>query len=157
MKSRVSLYAVAENCIDKIGQQHPEVKFSLAFSQSPTNPEDYDMSGDEVLLQTAIENMLSNAVKYGDGTPVAVLLTTDKEQVSIEVMNGGPLIATDEVDHLFSVPPIKDGNPAVVSDLFYCRRSFIAMAVLSIIGLRMAKMPFSFNFPGVTTHRFVIY
>jgi signal transduction histidine kinase len=102
MKSRVSLYAVAEDCIDKIGQQHPEVKFSLSFSQSPTNPEDYDMSGDEVLLQAAIENMLSNAVKYGAGTPVAVLLTTDKEQVSIEVMNGGPLIANDEVDQLFT-------------------------------------------------------
>jgi signal transduction histidine kinase len=102
MKSRVSLYAVAEDCIDKIGQQHPEVKFSLAFSQSPTNPEDYDMSGDEVLLQAAIENMLSNAVKYGAGTPVAVLLTTDKEQVSIEVMNGGPCITTDEVDQLFT-------------------------------------------------------
>lgn len=101
-RSSLSLYGLAEERIDKMEQQHPEVKFSLVFNQSPTDPDDYDMPGDEVLLQAAIDNMLSNAVKYGAGSPVTIILDADKVHLSIEVRNGGPLIAPEEVDQLFT-------------------------------------------------------
>lgn len=101
-RSSLSLYGLAEERIDKMEQQHPEVKFSLVFNQSPTDPDDYDMPGDEVLLQAAIDNMLSNAVKYGAGSTVTIILDADKAHLSIEVRNGGPLIAPEEVDQLFT-------------------------------------------------------
>lgn len=52
-------------------------------------------------LHEAIRNLVDNALKYGAGTPVAVELRRDGEQVELRVTDGGPGIPPAERPHVF--------------------------------------------------------
>jgi len=58
--------------------------------------------GSHAELLRALENLISNAVKYGySGTPITLGLSIDEDQVSIWVHNFGPQISPDEQANLF--------------------------------------------------------
>jgi signal transduction histidine kinase len=63
-----------------------------------------DVSGswDETRLHQVLDNLVVNAVKYGDkDTPVRIRLTGTDESVYFEVANSGALASPDGVDNLF--------------------------------------------------------
>jgi signal transduction histidine kinase len=107
--SKLSVYELVEDCCAAIQQQYPSIRCSLQFIRPASDPDDYSMTGDQVLVKSAIDNLLSNAAKYGEGSPITVKLDVDGQQLSIEIINGGTLIAPEEIDQLFQ-PFFRAGN-----------------------------------------------
>jgi signal transduction histidine kinase len=57
---------------------------------------------DETLISGALLNLVSNAIKYGDGgTEVLVHVSSSHEEVQFEVQNSGPVIPEAELEQLF--------------------------------------------------------
>jgi two-component system, OmpR family, sensor kinase len=52
-------------------------------------------------LHEAIRNLVDNALKYGAGSPIAVALRRDGDQVELRVTDGGPGIPAAERPHVF--------------------------------------------------------
>ncbi len=58
--------------------------------------------GDGMLLARLFDNLLNNAVKYGnDGKSINVVLTAEEETVTIDVINFGTIIPANELDAIF--------------------------------------------------------
>lgn len=104
-----SLYELVEESCSAIQKQYPSIRCSLHFIRPATNPDDYTMMGDEVLVKSAIDNLLSNAAKYGDGSPIIVKLDADEQHLSMEIINGGTLLNSLEAEQLFQ-PFFRAGN-----------------------------------------------
>lgn len=99
--SSFSMYELVEESCATIQQQYPSIRCTLQFMRPATDPDDYSMLGDEVLIKSAIDNLLSNAAKYGEGSPITVKLDIDAQQLSVEIINGGTLLAREEIEQLF--------------------------------------------------------
>jgi K+-sensing histidine kinase KdpD len=57
--------------------------------------------GDAVLLERVVENLLSNAAKHTpDGTSVVLSARAGEDEVEVEVLDRGPGIPAEELDHL---------------------------------------------------------
>ncbi|HUJ27040.1 MAG TPA: HAMP domain-containing sensor histidine kinase [Myxococcales bacterium] len=59
------------------------------------------VEADEALLSRAVDNLLDNARKYGDGSPVEVAARRDGGQAIIAVRDRGPGIPAAELEHVF--------------------------------------------------------
>lgn len=63
---------------------------------------------DSVRLQQVLRNLVSNAIRYGaSDAPVRVLLTGEKAEVRLDVINAGPTIDVSVLDEIFH--PLKRG------------------------------------------------
>ena len=56
---------------------------------------------DGLHVATVIENLLTNAIKYGAGRPISVRLTGSPHEVRIDVVDHGGGIATEDRDRIF--------------------------------------------------------
>ena len=69
-----------------------------------TNPDSIEMVGDPDRLARVFMNLISNALKYGDGATFVRLsakITDDGQQVEVRVANNGEQIPAESVDRLF--------------------------------------------------------
>lgn len=107
--STFSLYELVEESCSAIQKQYPSIRCSLHFIRPSSNPDDYTMIGDEVLVKSAIDNLLTNAAKYGEGSPITVRLDADEQHLSMEIINGGTLLSPLEAEQLFQ-PFFRAGN-----------------------------------------------
>lgn len=58
--------------------------------------------GDGMLLARVFDNLISNAIKYGDkDTPIEISLNHDDISVTVKVINQGPELTREELDKLF--------------------------------------------------------
>ena len=51
-----------------------------------------------------MQNVMENALKYGDGRRIELLFPEDDEGVLIAVKNGGCTLDRDEMPHIFGSP-----------------------------------------------------
>lgn len=58
------------------------------------------VTGDPLLLRRALDNIVGNAIKYSSG-PVRIRIATAGDCARIEVIDHGPGIPADEMDHVF--------------------------------------------------------
>lgn len=76
-------------------QNHLEYHFQ-------TNVPSQMMIGDGTLLARLFDNLLNNAVKYGnDGKAINVLLTAKEDSITIDVVNFGTIIPPNELHAIF--------------------------------------------------------
>lgn len=76
-------------------------KHNLELKMNISNPVIY-IDGDGNLLARVFDNLISNAIKYNqDGKVIEIQITDDAKSVTIKVINEGPEIAREELDHLF--------------------------------------------------------
>jgi len=70
------------------------------------------LRSDRVKVKEIVQNLLDNALKHGDGRPVAieVALAPERESVRLTVRDAGPGIAPDLLPHLFE--PFRPGAGA---------------------------------------------
>jgi two-component system osmolarity sensor histidine kinase EnvZ len=54
-----------------------------------------------MLLRRTLENLLSNAIRYGLGKPVEVLLEAREDNVIVRILDSGPGIPRHEVENVF--------------------------------------------------------
>jgi PAS domain S-box-containing protein len=57
--------------------------------------------GDTYRLEQALSNLITNAVKYGDGKPIHVVLESSKDEVSLSVIDEGKGIAPEDLGKIF--------------------------------------------------------
>ncbi len=60
-----------------------------------------DVLLDEQAMVLAIVNLLDNAAKYGEGSPIRIAVETANESISVKVADGGPGIAEDDLKRIF--------------------------------------------------------
>jgi len=59
------------------------------------------LSGDPARLEEVLQNILENAIKYGDGRSVKISFSDEEDCRLITVTNSGCSISEDEIPHLF--------------------------------------------------------
>jgi signal transduction histidine kinase len=79
----VNLADVAREQVELVRTREPSTTFSVQL------PDEALVRGDERLLSRAVANLLDNAIKYGDGSPIEVHADRSGETLSLSVSNGG--------------------------------------------------------------------
>jgi signal transduction histidine kinase len=112
-----------------------------------------DACGDPDRIEQVLENLLTNAVKYGsDRTPITLCVARDGDCVAVSVANEGRTLGADEIAHLFErfhrVEPNKTNGIKGTGLGLYITRSLVEahgghIAVESTPG-------------GITTFRFTV-
>ncbi|EAU63822.1 histidine kinase [Stigmatella aurantiaca DW4/3-1] len=88
-------HAVIAQTLDELAAVYPE-RFVLKAEGM------FTMRADPLGLRRIVENLASNAAKYGaPGTPIEVLLERSEHQVVLQVRNQGTPIAADELQTIF--------------------------------------------------------
>lgn len=88
-------HAVTAQALDELSALYPE-RFVLKAEG------EFKMKGDPLGLRRIVENLASNAAKYGaPGTPIEVLLERGEQHVVLQVRNQGTPIAADELQTIF--------------------------------------------------------
>ena len=59
------------------------------------------ISGDMDRAFEAVENIMENAIKYGDGKSVDITVTEEEDCQLIRIKNSGNPVKTEELPHLF--------------------------------------------------------
>ncbi|MCC6413151.1 MAG: HAMP domain-containing histidine kinase [Saprospiraceae bacterium] len=86
----------------QVQKQHPQYKISLDFEQLPETDDALNFVGNEVLLRSALINLMENGAKYGGGQLVTARLNAaDGSHVNIEILDRGPGIPEAELPLLF--------------------------------------------------------
>ena len=82
-------------------------------------PEKCQVSGQAVVgwwcensLRRALENLLGNALKYGDDAPISVQVEAVHERLIVTVHNGGPAIAPEQAKRIFDYLRRENDSPA---------------------------------------------
>jgi len=91
---------VLYDTIKAIKKIFPQVIVTVEFDSMP-DPEDLTLKSNEVLLRSAIRNLIKNAYLYSDDKSVAVYLVADKEKVQLHFDSKGKHIPVSERDRLF--------------------------------------------------------
>jgi signal transduction histidine kinase len=86
--------------IDEVQTLYPDYIFHFKFNELPQNENDVMVKGNEVLLKTAIGNLLRNACKYSDNKQINILLSVQSESVCIEFENTGETLDENEFEQV---------------------------------------------------------
>jgi signal transduction histidine kinase len=122
------LQRVVPLVVDRERRRWSEIDIDLCIE-----PELPVVSGDETSVQQVVRNLLSNAAKYGGGSPVVVELSASDEErgAIVRVLDGGYGVLADETESIFR-PFFRSPSTATVSSgvgvgLYVCRQLVEAM------------------------------
>ena len=89
----LDLAAVAEDALE--GRTADGITTTTTLAEAP-------VTGDQVLLERLVANLVDNAERYNlaDGT-ISISTTTDNRTSLVRVVNTGPVVPPDQVDRLF--------------------------------------------------------
>lgn len=94
----VLLQRVAPTVASVVTRRFPGAR--IAIGMPPDLP---PVSGDPGAVRQIIDNLLTNAVKYGRGSEVRVAATFDAASVSLSVEDGGPGLPDEEREQIFEL------------------------------------------------------
>jgi signal transduction histidine kinase len=97
------------NTIEEVQLMYPDYLFHFAFNAPLVNEADVTIRANDVLLRTAMGNLLRNACKYSDHSEVKVNLNITDSAVQVEFRNSGETIGGDE-EELIMEPFYRGGN-----------------------------------------------
>jgi two-component system, OmpR family, phosphate regulon sensor histidine kinase PhoR len=84
----------------QVGRGEPDSGPEIRLTTTTTAADAEALIDRDVIVQ-AVLNLLANAVKYGDGTPIDIVVDRDGATVAIAVTDRGPGIPPDEHDRIF--------------------------------------------------------
>jgi signal transduction histidine kinase len=86
--------------MEEVQQLYPEYIVHFSFDGSLLNEADVTVKGNDVLLKTAMGNLLRNACKYSDNEQVNIRLNVLETVIRIEFSNAGNTIENDEIEFM---------------------------------------------------------
>lgn len=93
----VDLVAVVREIMDHL----PLARMGLNPSITLDLPPSAELRGDSRRLEQVVENLLTNAVKYGNGKPILVRVRQDETETRLEVKDQGLGIAPENQEKIF--------------------------------------------------------
>jgi PAS domain S-box-containing protein len=96
-RQRVDLVQIVGAVVEAMQTQARGVGSSISMQAPPSLEGDWD----RVRLEQIVTNLLSNAIKYGRGSSIRVLVEENGDEVAIEVSDGGPGIAEEDLARIF--------------------------------------------------------
>lgn len=101
-QEKIHIKSIFQNVIEILG---PEAnKKDITISLEDFNEKYFsDLTGDKILLELAISNLINNAVKYGNiNGKVLVEIARNKDFIKIEVSDNGVGIPQNEIQNIFN-------------------------------------------------------
>lgn len=96
-RERCDLVELARDCVAVLAGDPATAALQVQVQADAPLP----VLGSPALLERAIENLLSNAAKYGAGTPVQLRLWRDGDRALLAVGDGGPGVPEADLPNLF--------------------------------------------------------
>ncbi|GGJ67902.1 sensor histidine kinase [Deinococcus aquiradiocola] len=90
----VDLSDLAGRGVDRAREAWPDVQLDFGTRGNVT------VKGDATLLAQLVENLLENAMQYGQGAPVLVSVTGAEDGVTLQVRDAGPGVPVHALPHL---------------------------------------------------------
>lgn len=95
-KEELDLSDLFKDCVRNFMQRYPERRFAEFIEN------DMDVSGDALLLQLLINNLLDNAIKYSPKEkPITCMLKQQNSKIELQVIDEGPGIPNEEKKNIF--------------------------------------------------------
>lgn len=83
-------------------EKHPNSIIQLRIDQLPDEIERLEIYGNETLLQTCINNLIENGIKYSYDNKVELSIDFNKNQIIFEIVNKGEGINEKDMIHIFT-------------------------------------------------------
>lgn len=83
-------------------EKHPNSIIQLRIDQLPFEIERLEIYGNETLLQTCINNLIENGIKYSYDNKVELSIDFNKNQIIFEIVNKGEGINEKDMIHIFT-------------------------------------------------------
>ena len=116
--------------ISRINRYYSDKLTSLSARLITSEAPDCILKGDPDRLEEVLQNILENAVKYGDGKDITISFSDEEDRRLITVTNGGCTLPEEEMSHIFNSfwrGSNTDGKPGSGLGLYICRRLMNAM------------------------------
>lgn len=98
-ETRLNIAELVSQLVDEFYPVFEKTNHPLKMDISQPN---LYVMGDGVLLARVFDNLISNAIKYGEkGEPIEISISHDDLSVTIKVINSGPELTREELDRLF--------------------------------------------------------
>ena len=94
----VLLQREAAAIVADVARRFPAVRIDVAIPASLP-----PLSADPGALRQVLDNLLANAAKYGDGSPIRLTAAEEPDGIRIEVIDAGPGVPEGEHDRLFEL------------------------------------------------------
>jgi two-component system sensor histidine kinase ArlS len=101
------------NLPSEAARVHPSYSVKLQFDNLPEEEAHLLIFGNETLLLTAINNIVTNACKYSPSRQAVVSLGVSDHQLSVQVSDNGPGMEPEELERIFQPFYRADGQSAV--------------------------------------------
>jgi signal transduction histidine kinase len=98
---RVRIDELVWMAVEAVKRIHPESNIQVNFDELPSNEEQLTALGNSNLLRLALTNIISNASKYSQNSPVTLKLSVHANSIIISVTDLGIGIPSTEVQHIF--------------------------------------------------------
>lgn len=96
-KEELNFSALLQDCLSDLQKRFPDRKVETTVTR------DLELTGDALLLQMLINNLLENAIKYApQERPILVELDRQGQQIVLQIADEGPGIPDSEKSKIFS-------------------------------------------------------
>ncbi|MCI4666215.1 MAG: sensor histidine kinase [Neomegalonema sp.] len=98
LDDKIDLVAVARRAAEARAPEAlgKDIEYSFNIEGAPR-----PIAGDELMLYEAVENLIDNALKYGAGAPIRVIVAFDKARARVVVENDGPPVPKNLRERIF--------------------------------------------------------
>lgn len=93
----LDLSLIVRDAVDACRPSADKAGVTVFFSEDAS----LEVKGDARMLEMAVANLLSNAIRYGEGSDVVVTLSRVGDRAVLRVRDGGPGIAVEHIPRLF--------------------------------------------------------
>lgn len=102
-KNELQLDEIIFEILGYYNRQYHDTKITFNIIENSTNLEnsDWKIIGNRDFLSTAFQNILDNAIKFSDNSPIIISLDRNGDQIIVSFMDEGVGVDPHEIDQLF--------------------------------------------------------
>jgi signal transduction histidine kinase len=100
-KSTFRLDELLFDIVDELRIIHPDFIFKIDYNLATETDKNVSLKGNKLLIRSALTNLLINSIQYNSKNSTTIILSTNKNQLVLEVVNEGPIITDKERPFLF--------------------------------------------------------